>query len=323
MREWRSLTCTHLAEVAFWRKSLVDKAVILAAGSASRMQENLDRYISNEEELTFVQKGEKMAARFAQFPFLDYQMLNLIQAGIKKINLVLRHDDSYFINHYDSRGTLLFPEALISYSFQEIPDGTAHAVLIAEKFVDGDKFIILNGDNNYSTHSILMLVSSPAPQSSMVAYDIRGFNKWTREKLKTFAVVKTREGKLEKIVEKPQNPHDFKTNDMLYTVNNQRIEIRNRILVSMNLWCIGAEIVEVCRTVKRHEPRKDGKPGEYELPDAIELFMNKGNEILVYHACEDVLDLTKAEDIEIVAGRIRKNLMEKIKELERRYKRLP
>ena len=53
---------------------MVNKAVILAAGSASRMQENIEKYITDDEELSAVKKGEKMAARFRKFPFLDYQI---------------------------------------------------------------------------------------------------------------------------------------------------------------------------------------------------------------------------------------------------------
>jgi hypothetical protein len=77
----------------------------------------------------------------------------------------------------------------------------------------------------------------------------------------------------------------------------------------------------MCRIVPRHVPRGAGKTGEYELPDAVSLLMERGHAIRVYYACEDVLDLTRPEDIEIVGHQIRANLGERIDELERREKR--
>ena len=221
---------------------MVNKAVILAAGSGTRMQENIEKYITDDEELMAVRKGEKMATRFKKFPFLDYQILNLVQTGLKKINLVLKHDDVFFTEYYDRFGNRLFPEVEISYSFQKIPDGTAHAVLAAQDFIDGDKCIVLNGDNNYSTESLGMLIEAPDGYSSMIAYDSTGFNPWTRQRLKAFAVVLTSEGKLKKIVEKASNPEHYMTHDLLYTENNLRVQVSDRILFSMNLWCFTPHI---------------------------------------------------------------------------------
>ena len=156
----------------------------------------------------------------------------------------------------------------------------------------------------------------------MIAYDSTGFNPWTRQRLKAFAVVLTSEGKLKKIVEKASNPEHYLTHDLLYTERNLRVQVSNRILFSMNLWCFTPDIVEECKRVKRHAPRKSGKPGEYELPDAVMQWMKGEREILVYYACEDVLDLTRAEDIEIVSKQIQKNLIDKITQLEKRYESL-
>ena len=301
---------------------MIGKAVILAAGSASRMQENVERYVSNREELSAVKKGEKMAVNFSNFPFLDFQILNLIHSGLKDINIVLRPDDTFFTGHYNKNGKTLFPEVSISYSFQKIPDGTAHAVLAAEKFVYGERFIVLNGDNNYSVGLIQKLLNSKEKYSSMVAFDTKGFSEATGEKLRSFAVLRTHNGKLKEIVEKAQNPEKFINCDLLYVTNTERVRIDNRILTNMNLWCFAPDFMDACRDVKRHGPRKEGKSGEFELPDAVKLLMQRGGEIIVFYACEDVLDLTNAEDIEIVEESINKNLIDKILDLKKRYTRL-
>jgi len=59
------------------------------------MQQNIEKYIIDKEELSAVRKGEKMAARFKKHPFLDYQILNLIQSGLEDINIVITQLQCY------------------------------------------------------------------------------------------------------------------------------------------------------------------------------------------------------------------------------------
>ena len=302
--------------------SATNRAVILAAGSASRMQDGIERYVSNGEELQAIRKGEKMAARFGKFPFLDYQILNLVESGIGEINIVLKPDDHFFQERYTTFGDNLFPEAEISFSFQEVADGTAHALLTAAAFIGEHPFLLLNGDNLYSREAVTMLMETSCGQSGVVAFDIEGFNEWTRKRIESYAVIETYKGQLTRIVEKADEPERFRVNDVLHTGSGQEIEVEGRVLTSMNLWSFTPEIVEMCSVVPRHMPRKPGKPGEFELPDAVQLLLEGGREIRVYYACEDVLDLTRPEDIDVVGHQIRENLSEKITNLERRWRRL-
>jgi len=302
-------------------KSTIGKAVIIAAGSASRMQNGIERYVSNGEELSAIRRGEKMAARFGRFPFLDYQLLNLVQSGVEEINIVLKPEDHFFTERYKTVGRDMFPEAEVSFSFQEVADGTAHAVLAAADFTGDERFLLLNGDNLYSVEAITILMDTPEELSGVVAYDREGFNPWTRRRIESFAVIETHGGLLSRIVEKAEDPERFVVRDFLTTVGGRKIEVDGKMLVSMNLWCFGPEILEACRVVPRHVPRKSGKPGEYELPDAVAMLLEQGHGIRVFYACEDVPDLTRPEDIEIVGQQIRGHLMEKIRELERRLRR--
>jgi len=301
---------------------MVEKAVILAAGSASRMQKNLERYVKNADELDAVRRGEKMALRFENFPFLDYQLLNLATSGIHRVNIVIRPDEEFFRPYYDAYGALLFPEIEISFSYQHTADGTAHALYAAREFIGDTRFILLNGDNNYSANAIGMLLHTPDDCSSLVGYDFQGFNERTRERLKTYAVIRTRDGKLEEIVEKASDPGRYETTDPLYTEGNQRTAVKNRVLTSMNLWCFTPDIVEACGGVERHAPRREGKPGEYELPDAVMNLLRVGREFLVYYVCEDVLDLTSPEDIPFVRERINKTLPREIAILEGKHRQI-
>ena len=300
---------------------MMKKAVILAAGSATRIQDGAERYIKNGDELEAVRLGEKMAARFSNFPFLDFQVLNLVLAGLKKVNIVLKPNDRFFTEHYSEKGPILFPEIEISFSFQEKPDGTAHAVYAARGFTGDDEFLLLNGDNNYSTRSVSMLLDRPSNMSGMVGFDIAGFNEHTRARLKSFAVIRTGGGRLVDIVEKASDPERCTTRDTLYGPDNGRAEV-NGILTSMNLWAFRHGIMEACGSVERHKPRKPGKEGEFELPDAVKLLIERGEEFRVYYAKEDVLDLTRSEDIALLDERIRGNLADAVTDLTERYERL-
>lgn len=299
---------------------MVDRAVVLAAGSASRMQKNIERYVENAEELGAVHRGEKMALRFENFPFLDYQILNLTHSGIKRINLVIKPDDAFFRPYYDTYGKLLFPEVEISYSFQQTSDGTAHALYEAREFIGSEQFILLNGDNNYSAKAVGMLMHTPDDCSALAGYDILGFNERTRGRLKTYAVIRTQDGKLKKIVEKAPDPGEYETTDSLYTKDNHRAAVKNRILTSMNLWRFTPSIVDACGSVALHASRRAGKPGEYELPDAVMQLLRRGQEFLVYYVCEDVLDLTSPEDIPFVRKKIRAIFPHEIARLEEKHK---
>ncbi len=294
------------------------KAVILAAGSASRMQGNLERYLVDAEELNAVRKGEKMAARFSRFPFLDYQLLSLERAGVRDVGIVLRPDDTFFTAYYGRLGRALFPELRIGFSFQETPDGTAYAVLAAERFVGDGPFLVLNGDNHYPCRLVTMLAESPEGFSALAAFDTSGFGERTRRKIGSFAALRTAGGKLVDIAEKPSGSEDHFTSDLLYTEGNRRVRVDRAVLVSMNLWRFETGFMDACRNVPRHAPRRAGKPGEYELPDAVKLHMLGGGAFLAYYAREDILDLTEAEDIGIVAGEIRRVLADSVGELERR-----
>jgi glucose-1-phosphate thymidylyltransferase len=298
----------------------IHRAVILAAGSASRMQEGIEQYISDSEELRAIRTGEKMAARFGQFPFLDYQILNLVESGLHEINIVLKPEDRFFRERYTNYGETLFPEAEISFSFQEVADGTAHALLAAAAFVNDAPFLLLNGDNLYSREAIIMLLETPSGQAGTVAFDVEGFNEWTKKRIKTYAVIETHGGRLTRIVEKAENPERFMVHDTLRAGAGLEVEVNGKILTSMNLCCFTPEIVEMCRIVPRHMPRKPGKRGEFELPDAVQLLLEHGREIRVYYACEDVLDLTRPEDIEVVGRQIRDTLSAKIANLEHRWR---
>jgi dTDP-glucose pyrophosphorylase len=167
-----------------------------------------------------------------------------------------------------------------------------------------------------------MLLNAPADSLAMVAFDTDGFSRWTKKRLGAFAVVHTENGSLKQIIEKPSNPEKYLTDDILYTNENRRVQIEGKNLTSMNLWCFDRDIIEACRDVPRHLPRRAGKSGEYELPDAVELMLQRGREVLVYYACADILDLTRSEDLDVVRELISKELKSSIGELEKRYARI-
>ena len=70
---------------------------------------------------------------------------------------------------------------VISFSFQEVADGTAHAVLAAASFVNEDRFFVLNGDSyseidlkKYSEHKRLLVgkIGKDYPGKAEKVYDL-------------------------------------------------------------------------------------------------------------------------------------------------------
>jgi len=108
------------------------KAFILVGGLATRLGE-------------IVKQIPKAMLPIAGKPFLQYQIEQLRNSGIKDIVLCVGHLASSMIEYFGNGAKL---GVNISYSCEETPLGTGGAIKNAEKFVDGP-FIVINGDTYF------------------------------------------------------------------------------------------------------------------------------------------------------------------------------
>jgi dTDP-glucose pyrophosphorylase len=260
------------------------KAVVLAAGSGSRMRRPDAGASLDASQQAAAEAGLKSLMPFAR-PFLDYVLSGLADAGIEHVCLVVAPGHGAIRDRY----TRLLPPARLSVSFtvQERPLGTADALSTAERFTGGDPFLVLNADNLYP----------PSAYRSLAALSGAGlpvFRKSTlvekggipEERVLQYAlVVVDRGGLLRQVIEKP---------------DRAALEARgDEALFSMNLWRFSPAIFEACREIGP-SPR-----GEFELPRAVDHAVGVlGQKFRVVPCAEGVLDLSTRADVAAVAARL-------------------
>jgi glucose-1-phosphate thymidylyltransferase len=133
----------------------------------------------------------------ANKPILYYAIEAAVDAGIKEIGIV-HNADSMEVPKYIGDGSKWGVK--ITYIPQEVPGGLAQVVLLAEKFIAGDKFIFYLGDN--------MLVGGI--KRFVEEYEKSGCNCFlTLSKVndpERFGVPEIRDGKIIRVDEKPKKP---------------------------------------------------------------------------------------------------------------------
>jgi len=213
-------------------------------------------------------------------PFLDYAADSLIRAGVRELCFVIAPEADIMREHACRIAALA--GVRVECAVQAEPRGTADAVLAAEEFVDGQDFLLSNGDNLYPDDALAGLAALPDGVCGLAAFDAESMangGNIARERIRDFAVVVSDErGELDRIVEKPPNPEDY--------------ACMGRVWVSMNIFRFSARIFDACRRVEL-SPR-----GELELPDAVaHLAAADDLEFRVLHSQGPVLDLSSRADV--------------------------
>jgi glucose-1-phosphate thymidylyltransferase len=262
------------------------KAVVLARGLGTRMQRHRPGVELSGEAEWAAGKGLKALMPVGGRPFLDYVADGLLRAGLTEICLVVAPEADATREHARRIGRV--SGARVECAVQQEPLGTADAALAAEGFVGDDAFILCNGDNLYPQEALSRLAGLPGEGCWLAAFDrdelIRHGN-IAPARVRDFAVV-TVEGPddaLEKIVEKPADPEQYRYNGTVW--------------VSMNLYRFTPAVFAACRRV---EP--DPGRGELELTAAVaELAASGGQAFRVLFCGGGVLDLTSRADVPAVA----------------------
>ncbi len=135
---------------------------------------------------------------------------------------------------------------------QEKPLGTAHALLAAKDFIEGEaRFLLVYGDLFFEAGML----------RGLVEHVEKGFDGGVlaiqQEEAKRFGVLHEEDGLLRGIVEKPEN-------------------VSGPALINSGIYVLPGEIVEAAEEIKP-SPR-----GEYELTDAITQLVKMGRRIAVY-----------------------------------------
>ena len=279
--------------------------VIMAAGASSRMRRSLESGDSGTPAGMDIPIGiPKAMIPVGQGgrPFLDYLLLNVVQAGYNDVVIVVSASDDMIRGRYTELSDAGLPPGLqVSFAVQEIPDGrekpagTADALLCAlESRPDwaGERFTVCNSDNLYPV-TALRTVLETKYENSMIAFDCHALG-LPREKIKTFAVIMTDSSwHVLEIVEKPDPATYEKTADA-----------SGRINISMNVFRFSYDMIFPILGEVPFDPVRDEK----ELPAAIRMMIDRHPGSL--HAIplsEPVPDLTSGKDINSVIGYIQQN----------------
>ena len=206
------------------------KGVILAGGSARRLHP-LTKVIS------------KQLLPVYDKPMIYYPLTTLILAGADEVLVITRPEDASSFRNLLGNGSDF--GISISYAEQEKPAGLAQAPLIAEKFLDGEGFCLILGDNFlYGSGLGRKLQNLDAIEGATVfAYRVSDPTQYGVVELDG-------NGRPVSIEEKPKSPKSD--------------------LAIPGLYFFDKEIVSICRNLK------PSTRGELEITDAIKEYMSRG-----------------------------------------------
>lgn len=263
---------------------MITTAAILARGLGSRMRRADRDATLSDAQAASADAGQKGMIPIDR-PFLDYVITALADAGITTVVLVIGPDHEAIRTYYTQ--TAPPTRVQLQFAVQELPIGTADAVIAAASTIGDVPFLVLNADNHYPADAVRALAADDS--AGVVAFDrdaLLADGLIEPERLRQFAVLDIdATDTLRAIVEKPGDTLDPASEVARW--------------VSMNLWAITPALVRACRAVPR------STRGEFELPEAIALAITHGERIRVVRARGTVLDLSSRSDVPKVAAQLR------------------
>ena len=255
-------------------------AVVLARGLGTRMRASSPAGSGlTSQQATAAASGYKALMPIGEHRLIDYSLSALVDAGIERAVLVVGPEHEDFRRHIDS---LELTRLTIDLAVQVNPLGTADAVLSAEAAVDGEPFLMVNGDNYYPRRVLRDLARHRG--NALAGFDRAALvaeSNIPAERIAAFALVRARDGALEEIVEKPPT-------EVVQAAGPHAP-------VSMNAFRFTPEIFAACRRITP-SPR-----GELEIVDAVRALPGP---VSVLPATGGVLDLSRREDIAEVEARL-------------------
>ena len=261
------------------------KAVVLAAGLGSRMRALDDSAPLNAAQALVADTGVKSLVPLEDRPLLDYILSALADAGCGEICLVVGPGHGAIRKRY--AGVVRPRRINVSFAIQEQPRGTGDALLAAEKFVQGDEFLMTNSDNYYPVSVLRTLAEMGRPGTVLFSPEgLAARSNIEPSRILAFALGRIgADGCLDALVEKP--------------AASALGEFGHERHVSMNCWRFPPSIFQACQKLR------PSIRGELELTDAIMKTIAGGVRFRVEKSDEGVLDISTRRDIETVKERLR------------------
>ena len=207
------------------------KGVILAGGLGSRMMPCTK--VTNKHLLPVYDK-----------PMIYYPLGTMVKAGLKDIMIVTGGNNVGDFLRLLGNGSE-FGLKDMNYTYQEGAGGIADALKLTENFVDGDKVIVMLGDNIMKDD-----ISGAVAEFEKQPEGARIFLKQVQDP-ERFGVAEIRDGKVINIEEKPKSPKSNYSVIGLYMYDNQ--------------------VFDIVRTLKPSDR------GELEITDVNNEYIRRGN----------------------------------------------
>ncbi|MEM2144192.1 MAG: sugar phosphate nucleotidyltransferase, partial [Candidatus Jordarchaeaceae archaeon] len=212
------------------------KAVILAAGEGTRLR-----------PLTLTRP--KQIFPLVGKPLLEHMLIALKKTGINEFLIVvgyLKEKVTSTLERGEKLGIKIF------YLEQKQFLGTAHAAGLAEKFVDNEPFLLINGDviTKETTYQGLKSKFEEERTDAILAVT-------QAQEPSGYGIIQTEEDKVTKIIEKPAktSPSDS---------------------VNAGIYIFTPQIFEAIRQTGKSQR------GEYEITDSIQILINQGKNVRTY-----------------------------------------
>ena len=199
------------------------QAIILAAGEGTRMR-----------PLTYTKP--KVMLPVANKPILQHLVENLSKAGIDEIVLVVGYREETVRDYFGEE----FNGVKIRYVRQSKQLGTANALISAEHVLE-DRFLMLNGDAIVFEDDLRKLKKE---ENGIAVFEVPN--------PEDFGVVEISDGKVRRIIEKPEKPNSNLINAGVYVFTKEIIDYVKKTPVSVR--------------------------GEYEITDSITMAILDGFE---------------------------------------------
>ncbi|OWP57192.1 MAG: glucose-1-phosphate thymidylyltransferase [Thermoplasmatales archaeon B_DKE] len=208
------------------------KGVILHGGSGTRLR-----------PLTYT--DVKQLLPIAGKPVSEYILNNIIELGIKEINIIIGEVGGREVQEYYGDGSRW--GVRISYTYQGKPLGIAHAIGMVSDFVGNDEFVVALGDN-YFQNGFASLYEE---------YDSKNYDALIAltpvNDPKRFGIAEVEGKKIIKLVEKPKEP---KSN-----------------LAIAGVYFLNRKIFPIIKMLK------PSARGELEITDAIQNLITEGSRV--------------------------------------------
>jgi dTDP-glucose pyrophosphorylase len=203
------------------------KGIILHGGYGTRLR-----------PLTY--SDVKQLLPIAGKPISEYALENLIDLGIKDINIVIGSVGGDDVKNYYGDGSKWHVN--ISYTYQEKPLGIAHAISMCRDFVGNDKFVVYLGDNFLQNGISEMYHHFKECDTLLALTEVSNPSQ--------FGIAEVQGNRITSLIEKPKIPKSNLAITGVYFLSNSIFESIDRL--------------------------KPSARGEYEITEALQDQINRG-----------------------------------------------